>query len=147
MTTAQLLLALGSGIALLMGVGHGVLTLVDTIRPRYFTPVDDSVRIAMDGARRIRMQGRWPVGASSNVWRLWLGFNLSHSLGVIVPSGTVLAIALLHFQTFAESWAVKASVLVVTVAYLVTSIRFWFSAPTLGLSIVLGCFVGAAILA
>lgn len=143
---AQVLLAVGASIVLMLGTFHGVLTLLDTVRPRYFTPTDDGVRIAMERAKRLVMQGRMPLSPRANLWRAWLGFNLSHSLGVVVFSGTLLYVALHHFGIFAESMLLQCAVLAVSVAYFVISLRFWFWVPTLGISAALLCFLGAVVL-
>ena len=144
---AQVLLIVGAGILLMMGAGHGVLTLLDTIRPRYFTPIDDSVRLAMEGAKRLGMQRGLPVSPKGNMWRAWLGFNLSHSLGAVVYSSILLVLALHHFAVFAESGLIQGAVLGVTSTYWVISIRFWFWVPSVGISAALLCFLGAAVLA
>ncbi len=48
---AQILLAVGGAIFLVLGTLHGVLTLRDVGTPRAFTPTDEAVRLAMQGAR------------------------------------------------------------------------------------------------
>src|SRR6185436_10458110 len=91
----QILLAVGGLVVLMMGTLHGVLTLRDVFTPRAFTPTDDAVRLAMQGTR-VAFNRRL------NLWKAWLGFNLSHSLGVVLFGGLLL-LASVHFAAFAAS--------------------------------------------
>src|SRR4051794_21332254 len=71
-------------IPLILGGGLHVLgTLVDTVRPTYFTPVDDATRTAADGTsiRLTQMSGLGEVRPS--MWRVWLGIHISHGLGIL----------------------------------------------------------------
>ena len=143
---ARIILAVGAGIILLLGTGHGVLTLLDTIEPRYFTPTDESVRTAMEGVRTAMQRGK-PVTSKTNLWRSWLGFNLSHSLGIIVLGGALLVFALQHFTAFAQSALIQCSAAGIASAYLIIAIQFWYWAPALGFGVALACIITAAVLA
>src|SRR5690348_4177631 len=103
---AQLLLAIGGTIVLVLGTLHGVLTLRDVTKPRAFTPTDDAVRIAMQGARLA-------FNPRINLWQAWLGFNLSHSLGIVLFGGGLLFLALFHFSVFAASHLLQGAAVVV----------------------------------
>ena len=143
---AHLILAAGAGIILLLGTGHGVLALLDTVRPRYFTPTDEGVRLAMEGVRTA-MQREAPVSPKANLWRAWLGFNLSHSLGIVVFGSALLVLAFHQFTAFAQSVPIQCSAAGIASAYLIISSRFWFWVPTAGFGAALACIVMAAVLA
>ncbi len=136
---AQLLLTAAGIIILLMGTGHLVLTLRDVWRPTAFTPIDESVRLAMQGAQ-LRFNRR------INLWESWLGFNLSHSFGAMMFGGALLFAAQAHLAAFLESNVLRTAAVLVPVVYLMVAIRFWFWGPMLGLSIVLLCILGAVLL-
>jgi hypothetical protein len=123
---AQVLLAIGGAIFLALGTLHGVLTLQDVAAPRAFTPTDETVRIAMQGARLA-------FNPRANLWQAWLGFNVSHSLGIVLFGGGLLLLAWLHFPVFAASRLLQGVAVVVAAAYLVLSLRFWFWVQLLGL--------------
>ena len=133
---AQILLTAAGTIVLLMGTGHLLLTLCDVWKPTAFTPTEESVRLAMQGAR-LRFNRR------INLWESWLGFNLSHSMGVMVCGGVLLYLARFHFDAFLDSAILQAVVVLVVLSYLAVAIRFWFWGPILGLSVVLLCILGA----
>lgn len=136
---AQLLLAVGGTIILLMGTGHLVLTLRDVWRPTAFTPTDDAVRLAMQRAQ-LRFNRR------INLWESWLGFNLSHSMGAMMFGGALLFAALVHVDAFLQSALLRAAALLIPLAYLAVAIRFWFWGPVLGISLVLLCILGAMLI-
>ena len=69
-----IVLGIGSGIYLLLGAFHGLLAFRDVFTPRTFTPVDDTVRKAM-------LKKPIALHPKTDLWKAWLGFNLSHSLG------------------------------------------------------------------
>lgn len=133
---SEALLVLGGSIFFAMGSLHGILTLRDVARPRAFTPTDDAVREAMQGAR-VAFNPR------INLWKAWLGFNLSHSLGVALFGAVSLTMGLFHFELFAENPVVQVAVVSTAGAYLALSLAFWFSGPALGSALSLLCFVGA----
>lgn len=132
----QILLAVAGAIVLLMGVGHFVLTLRDVWKPTFFTPTEDSVRLAMQGAE-LKFDRR------INLWESWLGFNLSHSMGAMMFGGVLLFVALTHLDAFLQSHALQAAAVLTAALYLAIAIRFWFWGPVLGISIVLLCILGA----
>jgi hypothetical protein len=134
----QILLATAGIIILLMGIGHFVLTVRDIRKPTSFTPVDDSIRVAMRGAP-LRFSRRLEL------WDAWLGFNLSHSMGPII-FGIALLYGALHVAAFRESAFLQSAAVLIPAVYLAIAIRFWFRGPVLGISIVLLCVLGAVLL-
>jgi hypothetical protein len=135
---AQILLSVGASIFLVLGTLHGLLLLRDLVRPRAFTPTDESVRLAMQRAS-IALSPR------ANLWQAWLGFNLSHSLGAVLFGGGLLCLAWAHFAVFTQSIALQCVSVVVAAIYLVLSIRFWFWGPALGSGVALACILGALV--
>lgn len=137
--TARLLIG-GCGVVyLVLGSIHGVLTLRDVGTPRAFTPTDDAVRGAMLGAR-VRFNPRM------NLWRAWLGFNLSHSLGALVFGGGLVWIAAAHIDLFSASLLVQGAVIAVAASYFALAVGFWFWGPALGAGIGLASLITATVL-
>ena len=134
----QILLAAAGLVFLMMGSLHGVLTLRDVVTPRAFTPTDDSVRLAMQGTQ-VAFNRRL------NLWQAWLGFNLSHSLGVVLFGGVLLLLASVHFAAFAASYLLQAVCIGFAAAYFAVSICFWFRGPVLGSGFSLACIVAAVV--
>jgi hypothetical protein len=133
------LLIVGSSISVLLGAIHGVLTLTDLGHPRSFTPVDATLRIAMQ-------QSSIALHPRINLWQAWLGFNLSHSLGLLMFGGAFLYIGIRHSSLFAQSVPLQGCAILISAAYLVMSLQFWYSRPAIGWGIATACFVLAAAL-
>lgn len=130
---AQALVIAGASIFLILGVLHGVLTLQDLSHPRTFTPPDVQLRQAMQ-------KSSIAIHPQTNLWKAWLGFNLSHSLGLVVFGGTFLVIGFFYFPLFAQTLWIQSCALLVAAAYLILSLTFWFSKPAIGSGIALTCF-------
>jgi hypothetical protein len=134
---AQIFVILGASIFLILGIFHGVLTLQDLRNPRTFTPPDAALRQAMQ-------QSNIAIHPQTNLWKAWLGFNLSHSLGLVMFGGTFVAIGLFYFEVFANSYWLQSCALLIATAYLIMSLKFWFDRPAIASTIALVCFVVAA---
>ena len=79
------------------------------------------------------MQGaKLAFNPRANVWQAWLGFNLSHTLGLVVFGGGVLGLGWHHFEVFAGSLVVQALTLLVAASYFVLSVRLWLWGPAVG---------------
>jgi len=120
---------------------HVLLALADTTRPRYFTPRDRSVKPAMEGTR-IRYGGN----AAPSMWRAWLGFNISHGLGVFTFGLLCLLIATHDFKLVEDIDAIRPLTIAFSAAYLALSLRFWFYGPAILTGIATTCFTVAAVL-
>jgi len=130
------MLIFGGFIFVIMGVVHGLLSVIDVFRPTQFTPKDDSVRLAMKSTT-VKF-----LSARANVWEAWLGFNISHSLGMLVFGAAViwLGLNLEHFKVTSAALLIPA---VIGLIYLLLSVRFWFYAPAVASAIATACFVAA----
>lgn len=133
----QLLIVIAASIFLLMGAGHGALTLRDLKHPRAFTPRDPVLLHAMQ-------QSSIALHPTINLWRAWLGFNLTHSLGLVLFGGAFLHIGVFEPNAFASSLLIQAVAVLVSAIYLVLSLKFFFSKPAIGSTIGLVCFLAAA---
>ena len=132
---------------MLAGGGHVVLTLLDTARPTFFTPIRNSVKLGMEGGG-MRFRALFPGDAATpSIWRLWLGFNLSHGLGVFAFGLLCLLIATYDFGLVERISGLRALTIAVPAAYLAISLVFWFYAPALATAAATACFIVAAALA
>jgi hypothetical protein len=129
---AQILFIAGASIFFCLGLLHFILTLLDLNRPRTFTPPNPALRQAMQ-------QSSIAIHPQTNLWRAWLGFNFSHSLGLVIFGGATISIGLLDFSVYARSLLLQGCVLAIAATYLILSIKFWFVSPTIGAGIALTC--------
>jgi len=133
---------------LLAGGGHALLTVVDTFRPTYFAPDDRSLEPALEGTG-IRFRRLVPGGDFSrpSMWRAWLGFNISHGLGVFSFGLLCLLISTEEFGLVERLAAIPVLAAAVAATYLLLALRFWFWGPVAITATSTVCFTIAAILA
>jgi hypothetical protein len=106
----------------LLGALHFAYTLNDFGKqPRYFRPLDANLLNAMRQTRTALA----PRG--SDYWSGVLGFNLSHSVGVL------LFALLITIATLYEINWLKPMLVIVGAGYAAISYRCWFHVPTAGI--------------
>ena len=122
---------IGGSILLLLGFVHLVLTLQSSPAGGPMTPTDPTTRQAME---RIGGLGLAP-DIETSLWRSWVGFNLSHSVGVIVIALVVIVPAATDLEgAVANPWWLAAA-LGLPPVFLLLSIRYWFKNPTVGITL------------
>jgi hypothetical protein len=134
-----ILLILGGSLFALLGLLHALYTFADISRPRRLVPNDPAVMQAMSssGVRLAR--------GGTTMWRAWVGFNFSHSLGAILFGSACILVA-----RSLPSLALPKPALLVPVAiaalYLCLAIRYWFRIPAIGIATASLCFLFAWLL-
>jgi hypothetical protein len=114
----RLLIAASAGILLTLGALHLLYTFVGPkLRPR-----DSELEAHM---QRVNMV----ITRETTVWRAWIGFNASHSLGIILFGLLYGYLALV--QPTALFGSIFLSVLggVFLGAYVILAFKYWFSVP------------------
>jgi hypothetical protein len=138
--SAQAWFIAGTAPMIFAGGLHALLTLVDTVRPTYFAPREPSVQTAMEGTP-MRFAGR----RAPTMWNAWLGFNISHGLGVFAFGLLCLLIAADDFALVERVWAIRPLTIAFSATYLALSLRFWFSGPAILCGVATTCFTIAAV--
>ena len=126
---ARLLFQVATLPFVVLGLAHIFLTLMGRL-----DPVDDQVRQSMS-------QAPLKFTSKMSMWRSWLGFNLSHGLGVLFFGLIFLLIATYDFQVILKLNFLMPLAVIVSTAYLILALRFWFYAPAIGIAIGLIFFV------
>jgi hypothetical protein len=81
------------------------------------------------------------------MWRAWVGFNASHSLGALL-FGTIYGyLAVVHRALLFQSWFLLSLGLLTLVAYALLGKRYWFSVPFRGILLAAVFYAGALVLA
>jgi hypothetical protein len=86
------------------------------------------------------------LAPQTTVWQSWLGFNLSHSLGLIVFGSVLGALALRDFAWLRANPEFRWGPVAVALLYAVLASRFWFRAPALAAWLGCALFLAAALL-
>jgi hypothetical protein len=124
---------------ILLGTMHWVYTFMDMKRPRKFAPRDDVARLAMQATTM-------NISNGTTVWKAWMGFHHSHSIGAIFFGLIFLILALQDFGALVDNTVLMRLATVVPLIYLWVSRRFWFLIPTLGIGVSAACMIAAFLL-
>jgi hypothetical protein len=81
------------------------------------------------------------VSNDTTVWKAWIGFNASHSLGLMVYGAIFAFLAGFHHSMLMDSPFLLVLMIGTAVCYPVLAKRYWFSVPFWGLAAGLACFV------
>ena len=128
------LVVIGSGIFVALGLLHALLTVQSSPGGGPMAPTDAGVRQAMTVAGGL---GLAPDSVTT-LWRAWVGFNLSHSLGAVIGGLFVALPAATDFQAALDRPWWVALALAVPPVYLAISNGHWFRGPTTAIAICTG---------
>lgn len=118
----------------------GLLHLVYTFRGPKLAPRSVDVRAAMESDSP-------GISGETTMWRAWLGFNASHSLGALLFGLVYAYLALIHPQLLFASEFLSAVGFAMLTALLILAKRYWFRIPFLGIAVALFLFVAGQIVA
>jgi hypothetical protein len=133
-----ILLILGGGVCGVLGALHVIYTLLDLRKPRRLVPADPTVVQAMANSGLRLSRG------ATDMWRAWIGFNFSHSLGVLLTAALALW-AGVKINTLPVG-VIMPVLILICCAYLVIALRYWFRGPVIGVAIATSCFAAAWVL-
>ena len=136
---AKYIFILGTLPFILLGAIHILYSLMDVRKPRKLSPHDDSLRLAMQ-------QSTLALTKQTTMWRAWLGFNISHGIGVLFFGVIFLTLALHDFTLMSRVWLLPCLAVAVSAGYLVLSVKYWFRIPAIGSGIGAACFLAALVL-
>jgi hypothetical protein len=136
---ARYFFILGTAPFILLGAVHIAYSLLDVRSPKRLTPYDDAVRTSMQ-------QSTLALTRQTTVWRAWLGFNLSHGIGVLFFGLLYLTLALSDFDLLTRVRFLPVLALGVSVCYWVLSIKYWFHIPAIGSGFGSACFLVSLLL-
>jgi hypothetical protein len=143
---AQAWFIVGTVPLILGGGAHALATLLDTVRPTFFTPVARSAKPALEatGIELVRMSGGG--SARPSMWRVWLGINIGFGLGVMTVGLLCLLVAAYDFELIARIDPLRPLAIAFSAAFVALSIRFWFYGPLLITATATVCFTVSALL-
>jgi hypothetical protein len=76
------------------------------------------------------------------MWRAWLGFNLSHSLGAVLFGAFALALGNAWVEPAPPRFLILLP-LGIGLVYLGLGLRYWYRVPTAGIALATACFAAA----
>lgn len=129
-----ILVIIGAAIIIFLGIAHGVFTLRSTPQGGPMMPTDPQVRESMQVVGGLGLA----PNLQTTLWKAWIGFNLSHSLGVLVVGMVIGLPVVLNLAIPANNPVWIAAALSLPWVYLWISRRYWFSQPTRGIAVAAG---------
>jgi hypothetical protein len=129
-------MVLSASIVLSLGVAH----LVYTFWGPNLTPRDPALQISMSQISPV-------ITNETTMWRAWVGFNASHSMGLILFGLVFGYLALAHGQLLVQSPFLLLVGFAMLGGFVVLCRVYFFSAPLRGISISLACYVASIIAA
>lgn len=133
------LLVVGGSVFGVVGLLHAWYTFRDIQRPRRLVPEDPAVAEAM------RVTGLRLARGGTTMWRAWVGFNFSHSLGLMLFAGCTIGMGL-TLRSASLSRAVLLAPVAIGALYMLLAVRYWFRIPVACTAIATACFVAAWVL-
>ncbi len=119
---------------LVFGLLHAAATPQTPPHAKGLSPRDPAVRDAM-AHDTILLTRR------TTVWLAWVGFNLSHSLGLLLIGVVVVLIGRTSASFQAQAAVFLPLAVLVSATYLVLGVRYWFRTPIIGISLASVCFL------
>jgi hypothetical protein len=132
---AKILMVLSASIIFTLGVVH----LVYTFWGPKLTPRDPALQISMRQIAPV-------ITKETTMWRCWVGFNASHSMGLIWFGLVFGFLALAKGQLLFHSPFLLVVGLAMLGGFVVLSKVYFFSVPLTGISISLACYVASIVL-
>jgi hypothetical protein len=129
---AKILMVLSASIVFTLGAIH----LAYTFRGPELMPRDPALKVGMSQVSPV-------LTKETTIWRCWVGFNASHSMGLILFGLVFGFLALAHGQLLFQSPFLLVVGLAMLVGLLVLCKVYFFSAPLTGISISLSCYVAS----
>jgi hypothetical protein len=134
MLSTQALISMAAAMMLVLGLIH----LSYTFFGQQLAPRDVSLREHMQHVSPV-------LTHDTTVWRCWVGFNASHSLGAILFGFVYGDLALFHPAWFGESPFLLALGLVTLGFYAVLGRAYWFRVPNTGILMALLAYSAAVV--
>jgi len=131
---ASLFVVASAAILFVLGAAH----LLFTVRGPKLLP--------RDAALQARMKETSPViTRQTTMWKCWLGFNVSHSIALLLFGAVYGYLALAESELLFRSVFLLALGLAVLLAYVVLARRYFFSTPFAGVVVATLLYAGALV--
>ena len=119
---------------IVFGFLHAAATPQTPAHAKGLSPRDPAIRDAMANDTIL-------LTRRTTVWLAWVGFNLSHSLGLLLIGVVVVLIGRTSASFQAQAAVFLPLAVLVSATYLVLGVRYWFRTPIIGISLASVCFL------
>jgi hypothetical protein len=112
----------------------GTIHLLYTFFSRKFLVSDSTVMAGMKTTHPL-------ISKDTTVWKCWIGFNASHSIGALFLGLINIHLATSYYSVLENSFFALFLTLITGFSYLLLARKYWFNIPFIGVSIATGCFM------
>ncbi len=123
---------------LILGLLHTVYTIADTYNPKRIVPYEP-------GVMGLMKDSTLALTKETDMWRAWIGFNISHGVGLLFFAISLLYFAVLHITFLQDSVFLLTVAPLVALVYLLLSRKYWFRIPTAGSALGALCFLAGSL--
>jgi hypothetical protein len=131
---ATILMSLSALVLLTLGLLH----LVYTFSGPMLTPRDAALQARMGEAHMV-------ITRQTTIWRAWIGFNASHSMGAILFGLVYGYLAIAHRDILFGSPFLLAVGFAMLGGFAILAKVYWFRVPFVGVVASLACYVASII--
>jgi len=128
-------MVVSASIVLTLGVVH----FVYTFWGQNLTPRDHALQISMSQVSPF-------ITKETTMWRCWVGFNASHSMGLILFGLVFGYLVVAHAKLLFQSPFLLVVGLAVLFGFVVLCKIYFFSGPFAGISVSLACYIASIVL-
>lgn len=115
---SQALIFTSAAIMLFLGTLHLIYTFASNrLLPRDMAVAEQMKQVAL------------VISRQTNMWRTWIGFNGSHSLGAMLFGVLYGYLSLFHFQFLLQDKFILLAGVLFLGSFVVLAKRYWFSIP------------------
>jgi len=136
MFIARLLIFTSSAVVLVLGIAH----LRIMYRSAKLQPQDQLLYRQMQLVSPV-------ISSQTTMWKAWVGFNDSHSIGLILFAAIYGFLAIEHFELLFSSVYLSMVGGLVLIRYVMLARKYWFSIPLAGASVSLLMYLAAQVVA
>lgn len=131
---AAILISLSGAIIFILGALHLVLTFSGvSLHPRD-TGLEDQMRVVSP-----------KITNQTSMWRAWIGFNASHSMGALLFGSVYTFLAATESALLFQSWFLLGLGAVFLAMYVFLGARYWFSVPYRGILAATVCYFAGCV--
>jgi hypothetical protein len=134
--TSQALITASATIILMLGLLH----LLATFRGQKMHPREPALETQMKAVSPV-------ITRQTTMWKVWVGFNASHSCGAILFGSVYGYLALTDRAFLFESRFLCVLGLLFLGSYVVLAKLYWFSVPFRGIVIATACYTAGLVAA
>ena len=121
--TSRILIGSSAVILLYLGSVH----LAYTLLSHQFSPADRQLETSMK-------QVAPRISSEMTMWKAWVGFNLSHSMGLLLFGLIYGYMVVYRWEVLRTSYFLAGTGLLMLVGYVVLARIFWFTTPLIAVS-------------